>query len=128
MIGPSPDGKFHIAFYNQNYYYNNVLYDNLDVDDITSYGPETTSVYVGVDGEYTFYVHDYSNKFSSTSSVMATSGAQVKVYIAGVEEPIVYNVPNQPGTLWKVFTVKNGEVTPINQMSFEMDPDKVGQH
>ena len=127
MVGPAPGGRFHTFYHNKNYYYNGMQYDNLDVDDITSYGPETTSVYVGLDGTYTFYVHNYTDRGSSTSSRMSTSGAQVKLYMAGMEEPLVFNVPNQPGTLWKVFSVNDGEVTPINTMSFHENPDTIGQ-
>ena len=127
LVGPRPDGdRFHVYYDQQNSYYGYTLYDNLDVDDTTSYGPETTSVYVGVSGTYTYYVHDYSNRGSSTSASMSTSGAQVKLYIYSLEEPIVFNVPNQAGTLWTVFTVTDGVVTPVNAMSFETHPSNVG--
>ena len=119
LVGPTPDGnRFHIYFSNKNYDYQGTNYNNLDLDDTLSYGPETTSVYVGVDGVYTYYVHDFSNRNSSISNELSLSGAQVKLYIAGHEEPIIYNVPNQAGTLWKVFSIENGQVTAINEMSF----------
>lgn len=57
---------------------------------------------------------------------MATSGAQVKVYIGGSGEPIIYNVPNRAGTLWKVFSVKNGIVTSINDMDYHESPSTIG--
>ncbi len=128
LVGPKPGGgTFHTYFENKNYYYNNTKYDNLDLDDTTSYGPETTSVYVGVEGTYTYYVHDYSNRSSSSSKALGLSGAQVKLFIAGEEEPIVFNVPNQAGTLWKVFTIENGKVKPVNEMSYHNAPISVGQ-
>ena len=127
LVGPAINGTFHTFYYDQEYYYDGVLYDNLDVDDTDSYGPETTSVYVGLDGTYTFYVHNYSDCDETVSSTMATSGAQVKLYLAGQSTPIVYNVPNQPGTLWTVFSVENGVITPINEMSYHYNPDTVGR-
>lgn len=126
LVGPSPNGSFHVYYDDKNAYYDGVLYNNLDVDDTDSYGPETTSVYVGVNGEYTFYVHNYSDRSYSNSSSMATSGAQVKLYIGGVGEPIIYNVPNQAGTLWKVFSVKDGIVTSINEMDYHESPSTIG--
>lgn len=127
MVGPTPDGfGFHTFYSNKNYYSSQMLYDNLDVDDTSSYGPETTSVYIGLDGTYTFYVHDFSNKGSSSSTALSMSGAQVKVYVAGQSSPIIYNVPNQQGTLWKVCSIANGVVTPINTMSYESEPNEVG--
>ncbi len=128
MVGPAPGGgSFHTYYSAMNYNYGGVNYDKLDVDDTTSFGPETTSVYQGVNGTYTFYVHDFTNRGSSNSSAMSTSGAQVKVYVAGREDPYVFNVPNQPGTLWKVCTIQNGQVRVVNQMSYHADPRTVGQ-
>lgn len=57
---------------------------------------------------------------------MSVSGAQVKLYFAGQDEPLVFNVPNQPGTVWTVSTMENGRITPINEMSFEEEPYHVG--
>lgn len=129
LVGPTPDGKkFHIFYSNKNYNYNSTLYDNLDLDDTSSYGPETTSVYVGVNGTYTYYVHDFSNRGSSNSSKLANSNAQVKLYIWNKEEPIVYNVPNLEGTLWKVFSINNGEITVYNEMSYVNNPNNVGNN
>jgi len=127
MVGPTPDGgRFHTYYTQKNYYYASENYVNLDVDDTSSYGPETTSIYVGVGGTYTFYVFDYTNRGSSTSNAMATSGAQVKVYIAGLP-PVIYNVPHQDGTLWTVCSITNGQITPINTMSYETTSSNIGQ-
>ncbi len=127
LVGPAPGGSFHIFYDNMNYWHDGRTYDNLDVDDTTSYGPETTSVYVPLAGTYTFLVHDYSNRESNYSTAMATSGAKVTLYIAGYDEPIVYYVPNQAGTVWTVFSVTDGVVTPINTMGYESNPGRVGR-
>ncbi len=129
LVGPAPDGStFHTYFSNKQYRYDGQLYDNLDVDDTTSYGPETTSVYVGLDGTYTFYVYNYTDRGSTDFSSLATSGAQVRLYIAGRSDPIVYNVPNERGTLWTVFSVTNGVVTPINDMRYHTgSSSEIGQ-
>ena len=128
LVGPSPDGdQFHIYYSNKNHYYQNDLYNNLDVDDTSSYGPETTSIYTGLNGTYTYYVHNYSDRNSSTSSTLSTSGAQVKLYMAGWNEPLVYYVPSQPGTVWEVFSIENGVIRPTNSMSFVSSPGEVGQ-
>lgn len=127
FVGPTPDGgKFHTYYSDKNYHYQSELFCMLDVDDTSSYGPETTSVYHGVDGTYTFLVHDYSNRGSNNSSQMATSGAQVKVYVAGASAPKVFNVPNASGTVWKVCSIKGNKIRPINEMSYTSDPGDVG--
>jgi hypothetical protein len=127
LVGPAPDGRFHTFFEDMNYYFNGQKYDNLDKDDTTSYGPETTSVHVGVGGEYTFYIHDYSNRGASSSTGIARSGAQVKVYVAGAENAVVFNAPSGQGTLWKVCTINGSTIVPQNVMSYESNPGRVGQ-
>jgi hypothetical protein len=128
LLGPTPDGnRFHIFYYNKNYDFDGVNYDNLDVDDRSSYGPETISVYKNVNGEYLYLVHDYSNRHLSDSNSLGNSSAQIKLYVYGRTEPYIFNVPNKPGTVWKVFKISNGEVIPINEMSYEVDPSMVGK-
>lgn len=126
MRGPTPNGgEFHTYYRNKNYMYDSVKYVNLDVDDTSSYGPETTSVYVGVDGTYTYCVHDFSNRSNRFSNGIALSGAQVKVYIGGHDKPYVFNAPNEDGTVWRVFQYKDGNITSINSMVYTEDPSDV---
>lgn len=127
LVGPAVNGSFHTFFDNMKYSFSNKVYDNLDVDDTTSYGPETTSIYVSLNGNYTYLVHDYTNRERGYSNAMAASGAQVKLYVSGQSEPFVFNVPNQDGTVWTVFNLRNGVVTPINTMSYESNPGDVGK-
>jgi hypothetical protein len=77
---------------------------NLDVDDVDSYGPETTTV-VDTNGEYEFYVID----FNSTGNI-STSGATVKVYMPGQSAPRTYEVPSGLENTWQVFKIVNGEI------------------
>ncbi|MFH1226401.1 MAG: carboxypeptidase regulatory-like domain-containing protein [Planctomycetota bacterium] len=99
-------------------------YVNLDVDDTTSYGPETITIYVQRSGVYRYSIHDFSNKGSTTSSAMGASGAQIKVY-RGSGLIATYNVPNQAGTLWTVFELSDSTITPINTMTFESSETNV---
>ena len=108
---------FHIAYYNkvERDTDGNVI-ASLDVDDVSSYGPETvTIVNARTDATYYYSVKDYTNYYYNASSTqMSASGANVKVYqgSALVKE---YNVPlNQAGTIWNVFKIENGSVVDIN--------------
>ena len=93
---------------------------NLDVDDTSSYGPETVTVsYIG-SGIYKYYVHDYSGKSNTSSSNLKNSGAQVKVYLGGSASPAyTFYVPNGLGTYWHVFTYNSqtGEFIVVNEIS-----------
>ena len=88
--------------------------DNLDVDDTTSYGPETITIPVVKDGLYKYYVVDYSNCSQSnpTSFDMSNSGAVVNVYSsAGLIA--TFHVPTgQSGVIWEVFEIRNGQIIP----------------
>lgn len=118
LVGPTAeDDSFHI------YFVNKVYEDeaNLDVDDVSSYGPETITIHKYNNGTYTYAVHDYSNRESSSSSELSKSGAQVNVY-RGMELIMTYNVPTgQDGTLWTVFSYDSNtqRFSSINTMSYE---------
>ena len=100
---------------------------NLDVDDTSSYGPETTTISQQLPGKYTFYVQDYTNHDrSSDSRAMADSGARVTVYI-GNGEPRVFEVPNLEGTLWEVFSLENGVITPSGTVTYFTGVGSVGK-
>lgn len=85
----------------------------LDLDDITSYGPETTTLYRAAEGVFEFSVEDFTNRGNSGCSELANSGATVKVYLPG-EETKVFSVPGGTGTIWNVFRLDHGEIVPIN--------------
>ncbi len=96
----------------------------LEWDDTTSYGPETTHFLEYSGASYTFSVHDYTNRGSSSSDRMARSGAKVVVYHAD-SEMASFDVPDEPGTVWTVFTVQNNQLTPVNRMSYCSNPQQV---
>ena len=111
FTGPSPEGKpFHLFYDHKTSDYNGETMAGLDLDDTTSYGPETTTIYNAVDGTYSFYVHDYSNRDSENSTALANSGAIVQVY-EGDQLIGQYNVPTEiVGTTWHVFDFTAGEI------------------
>ena len=80
-------------------------------------------------GKYVFYVHDYTNREENACREMAASNAIVTVDLGKEgEEPLVFHVPNQPGTLWEVFAYENGVITPINRMSYHKGAGSVGEN
>lgn len=111
---------FHTCYWAKNYYQGSTAIAKLDVDDTTSYGPETTTIYELNDNmKYSYYVHDYTNGYSSSSTAMAASGAKVQVY-AGNVCYFTFNVPNEGGTWWHVFDYDpaTDALTPVNAMSY----------
>ena len=98
---------------------------HLDLDDVTSFGPETTTLLQQMDGVYRFSVHDYSNRNSTNSTALSNSQAQVRIY-RGSNLVASFNVPlAQPGTLWTVFEIEGSTIRPINTMAFESNPGSI---
>lgn len=96
-------GRYHVSYSNKSLDSANLT---LDVDDTSAYGPETITVAnTKYSGNYTYYVHDYSNKSNSYSAALGNSGAIVNVYFGGAAVPAyTFYVPQGSGTTWKVFT------------------------
>ncbi len=123
LIGPAYQGKgeFHTWFSNRTYSVMNegetIQCADLDVDDTTWEGPETSTIYLKEAGEYRFYVHDYTNRYDWDSEQMGKSSATVEVY-KGNRLKATYNVPNQPGNLWYVckYNAIEDTLTEVNTM------------
>lgn len=88
---------------------------NLDIDDTSSFGPETITVYYDSEfGRCEYYVHDFSNSSYSASTALSYSNAKVMVY-KGQYLIGEYNVPvGYSGNCWHVFEIVDGEIIPIN--------------
>lgn len=90
---------------------------NLDVDDTTSYGPETTTLIPNTSEPYYYYIYKYAG-----SGAVSTSGAQIKLY-KGSDLIKTYNVPTNQGTsdYWNVFAIKDGKVITKDTISDTAD-------
>ena len=126
LFGPTENGGTFHTYYNNQHYENHVA---LDRDDTDGYGPETTTVYaVENTGKYSFYVHDYTNRFSSDSQAMSNSSAKVEVYINDTLYAQL-NIPvNKGGTVWHVFDydVSSDDFTVFNTMTYSSNPRDLG--
>ena len=119
LIGRTPDnGTFNVYYSNKVYRYNGVEMANLDVDDTSSYGPETITILGDIYGVYTYAVHNFSNRSSTNSTALSYSGAVVRVFI-GSYQVAEYHVPtDQVGTYWTVFQIDGaGNIMPVNTLS-----------
>lgn len=122
LVGPAPEregGSFHVYYPwdNKSYERDGETLVRLDVDDTTSYGPETVTIY-RVDPNVTYYYSVYNFSSGGTeNSDMSRSGANIKVW-AGSRLVQEYNVPyNQSGIVWNVFKIENGRVITINTLN-----------
>lgn len=111
----------HLAYQNSHIYWESKIGSNanLDVDDVTSYGPETITITKKQLGtKYIYAVHNYSFLSQPNSNSLAKSSARVNVYI-GQTLVRTYNVnPNKIGNLWVVFSIdEEGVIHDINKYS-----------
>ena len=89
----------------------------LDVDDTSSYGPETVTFTAQPGKVYVYSVYDYTNRNSTRPTAMASSGATVKVY-CGNQELQTFHVPtNARGKWWEVFRIENGQLIVVDSVS-----------
>jgi hypothetical protein len=91
---------------------------NLDVDDTTSYGPETITIERKHDGErYIYAVHNYTDREDTQSTSLSRSNAKVFVYVGQTLIRTYYVPANRKGNLWQVFAVTEaGELQDFNLM------------
>ncbi|MBT1166929.1 carboxypeptidase regulatory-like domain-containing protein [Bifidobacterium simiarum] len=107
LIGNTPTGVYHVYYAIKSAYdANDKRVAWLDVDDTTSYGPETLTFDVSDAGTYSYYVHNYSGE-----APLNTSGAEVRLY-RGDQLVKTYSIPSNwsDRNIWQVFSIKNGQV------------------
>lgn len=117
LTGPdSAGGRFHIYFEDQEY---NAGEANLDVDDITSYGPETVTIKNFNAGVYRYSVHNYTDQSQTGGAGIYQSPAIVEVYDAnGLVQSFQAPAFTGIGNTWRVFEMTNTagtvNITPVN--------------
>ena len=124
LFGVGNDNSYLHVFYSDLYGYANSYADDgsrellamLDVDDTSSYGPETITIY-DLNTSYIYAVYDYSSGGSLNSSQLSRSLATIQVYTYGNAAPRVFTLPTGEGTWWHVFRIDNGVITPIQKIS-----------
>lgn len=82
---------------------------HLDVDDTTSFGPETITIEKKKEGErYVYAVHNYSDRENLNSDSLSKSAAKVFVYVGQTLIKTYYVPSNKSGNMWAVFAVTAG--------------------
>ena len=151
LTGPdNASGRFHIywnasLYYGvgswgavDNYYYCTDNYtstgctteeasDNVSLDKDDYNGPpgtETITISKVRSGTYRYSVQDYSNRALTSPDNLSKSGTTVTVYFN--DTVTTYNVPNNNGSLWTVFTFDNSSgFNAINQLSDHSNYDTI---
>lgn len=113
-----PDGTSaddcHICYYHMKDSIGNV---SLDVDDVDGYGPETITISPVKQGQYKFYVCDYTNcsQNRENSRQMSESSATVRVYGRQGLIRTFYVPVNREGVIWEVFEIRGGTIIPTQR-------------
>lgn len=131
--GSSPsDLDSHLVFPGNHVYFSQKQGDqtHLDVDDTSSYGPETITVVKKKQGErYVYMVRDFSNGGRDDSTALAASNARVDVYI-GKTHIRSYKVRNDVrANSWVVFGIDGeGAFHDINQYLSLVNNKDINSH
>ena len=127
LTGPDEFGSRFWVYWISRIYSDNNTSANLDLDDTSSFGPETITIVKQTEGIYRYYVHDFTNRSIPTSSQLSQSGARVEVYRDN-NRVASFNVPpNRSGILWHVFDLEDDRVTPVNTMTSDFNVAKAGE-
>ena len=107
-----PDQPYHIYFANQGTV-DAFPFAALDVDDTTSFGPETVTIRQRLPGSYLYAIYNYRNE-----APMSVSNARVTVY-AGNAQIARYAFPGGAGRWWTVMRIDGatGQLTPVNTVN-----------
>ena len=106
LVSTGSKGSYHVLYSSKTGYLNGRSSAMLDVDDISSYGPETTTFAKKKGQTYTYYVYLYNG-----SGSLKTSRAKVKLY-HGNTLVKTYSVPARgSGRYWNVFSIRKGKVS-----------------
>jgi len=117
FTGPTSAGsRFHIYFGNKT---SSGASSNLDVDDTSSYGPETVTITSLVDGTYRYSVHNFTNQTTSGGSGIASSPTKVEIYNHyGLMQSFTAPTFTGNGNTWRVFElVASGTNVSINSIN-----------
>lgn len=115
------DLDVHAIYGRDHIYYQNKLGRgaNLDVDDRNSYGPETITINDRRPEQYTFYVHDYSNRDVVDNMALAKSNAKIFLYKGDSLLRTYYAPTDQKGNVWEVFSItQDNRISDYNKINY----------
>lgn len=103
-----------------------VIRDDPSRTDEQRYGPETIIFEADPEGEYEYFVHWYRGY-----GTWASSRATVNLYVGGSSTAVrTWTVPTSTSTehCWRVFTVKNGIILDVNELSNHTHRGNYSEH
>jgi hypothetical protein len=107
------EGAYHISFRDMHQAEDQA---RLDHDCTTGEGPETITILkLDPEGNFVFYVHDFTDRGDGATYGLAQSHARVSVFGDG-KLVGAYNVPSGRGNHWTVFFVRNGQIVPASHL------------
>jgi len=110
LEGNLEDGtEVNLDFQKKEAYRGNMQIGNLDVDNRNGYGPETITLNY-INGIFEVFVVDYT-----WTGKIGSSEARVTIYLRD-QEPIVCDVPQGKGNIWKICSIDHGKVNMENMV------------
>lgn len=100
LSGPDGNGgRYHVYYANRSY-----GQTNLDVDDVSSFGPETITIFPTGEGAYRYSVFNFSNQSTTGAQGIAFSPSRVEVHdVDGLVCSYVPSTTVTSANTWRVF-------------------------
>ena len=119
VYGSTELGDIHTYYHHKQSYIRGELICALDVDDTSSYGPETITLQADEEGIFYYFVHHYAGSGSIASSLARVCVYQGEHLVAEFHAPT-----NQgDGEYWNVFVIVNGLLYSRNTITDTADLD-----
>ncbi len=113
--------KFHVYYGNKTGSYGETA-AKLDLDDTSSYGPETVTITLDVScldngGKFKYMVRNFSNRGDANSKTLSLSNATIRVYAGNNLVNTFYVPKDEKGTVWHVFDITEEGIKAVNEFS-----------
>jgi hypothetical protein len=107
------------------YSFNSLVFAENKIDDVDGYGPESICLFRQVPGTYRLYVYNFLDDFDQNNAGLSGSGARIDVYLGGTLIDTLSVPACLPGNLWKVFEMRGGIITALNEIAFSASVSEI---
>ncbi|MBO5087559.1 MAG: hypothetical protein J6C01_02700 [Lachnospiraceae bacterium] len=119
----------HVYYAHKTGKYEDETIAKLNLDDVTSYGPETVTITLNTDtlegGVFKYSVHNYTGRGKKNSTDLSNSGAMIRVYKGNnLIDTFAVSLDNE-GNVWHVFNLDKEGVTFYNEFYDEASASAV---
>ncbi len=121
--------KMHVFYQNKTGKYNGEVIAKLNLDDVTSYGPETVTLTLNAEllenEVFKYSVHNFTGRSTINSKDLANSNAVIRVYKGNAMIDKIHVPQDGIGNVWHVFDIDKDGIILYNEFYDATSASKV---